>query len=307
MEVSNASCSAHARVRQLPKGDGAFDAFFYGLHMHYYKRHLGDYAKKAGHLSPLEHGVYTLILDSYYDREQAPTLTEAMRWARARNEDEKSAVLAVLDEFFTLENDRYSQKRVDEELAEYHSKAETNRVIAVAREKKKRERKENEFSTNAPPEQHEPCTNRAPHDHQSCTSGQPNHKPLTINQEPVSKVKPTVTPSGETLEVFDYWQKKLNHPQAKLDSKREKAIKGRLKDGYTVGQLCQAIDGCSIDPFSQGKNDRQAIFDDIELICRNGPKVDQFIRIAERGPANGRSQAQNATISNLQRYLEENP
>ena len=28
MEVSNASCSAHARVRQLPKGDGAFDAFF---------------------------------------------------------------------------------------------------------------------------------------------------------------------------------------------------------------------------------------------------------------------------------------
>lgn len=120
-------------------------------------------------------------------------------------------------------------------------------------------------------------------------------------------VQPLVPPNGETGEVFTYWQQKLNHQGAKLDAKREKAIKGRLKDGYTVGQLCQAIDGCAIDPFSQGKNDRQAVFDDIELICRSGPKVDQFIRIAQRGPANGRSQAQNATISNLQRYLEENP
>ena len=45
--------------------------------MNYYKRHLGDYAKKAGHLSTWEHGAYTLILDAYYDRELAPTLEEA--------------------------------------------------------------------------------------------------------------------------------------------------------------------------------------------------------------------------------------
>lgn len=152
--------------------------------MHYYKRHLGDYAKKAGHLSPLEHGVYTLILDSYYDREQAPTLIEATRWARARTEDEKAAVLAILDEFFTLAQDgRYSQKRVEEELGEYKGKAETNRVIAVAREQRKRERRENEANTNVAPEEHEPCT-----------TGQPNQEPLTINQEPV-KSKASATGS----------------------------------------------------------------------------------------------------------------
>ena len=33
--------------------------------MNYYKRHIGDYAAKAGHLSPLEHGVYTLLIDAY--------------------------------------------------------------------------------------------------------------------------------------------------------------------------------------------------------------------------------------------------
>lgn len=118
------------------------------------------------------------------------------------------------------------------------------------------------------------------------------------------KVKPTVPPCGETAEVFAYWQQKMNHPSAKLDDKRAKAIKGRIKDGYTVGDLCRAVDGCKFDPFSQGQNDRQQVYDDIELICRDGPKVDKFIRIAEQGPANGRSPAQNETISALQRVLE---
>ena len=56
--------------------------------MHYYKRNIGDYAKKAGHLSVLEHGVYTLLLDAYYDREQAPTREEAVRVSRCRTPEE---------------------------------------------------------------------------------------------------------------------------------------------------------------------------------------------------------------------------
>ncbi len=84
--------------------------------MNYYKRHIGDYAKKAGHLTPLEHGVYTLLLDAYYDREQAPTELDAMRVARARNPDETTAVTNVLREFFTLVNGRYIQQRVEDEL-----------------------------------------------------------------------------------------------------------------------------------------------------------------------------------------------
>lgn len=184
--------------------------------MHYYKRHIGDYAKKAGHLSPLEHGVYNLIIDSYYDREQAPTLLEATRWARARTEDEKIAVQTVLEEFFILDGDRYHQKRITEELASYHGKAETNRAIAVQREEQKRARKSNDSSQE-----------RAPEEHESCTTGQPNHKPLTTNQEKESRARgvrlpddwrpspedvafckterPDLRPSEVATNFYDYW------------------------------------------------------------------------------------------------------
>ena len=37
--------------------------------MNYYQRHIGDYARKTMGLSLLEHGIYTLLLDAYYDHE----------------------------------------------------------------------------------------------------------------------------------------------------------------------------------------------------------------------------------------------
>lgn len=84
--------------------------------MNYYKRHIGDYAKKAGHLSLVEHGIYTLLLDAYYDREQAPTKPEAIRQSRARTPDELLALDAVLGDFFTLVNGRYVQSRAEQEF-----------------------------------------------------------------------------------------------------------------------------------------------------------------------------------------------
>ena len=95
--------------------------------MYYYKRHLGDYARKAGHLTMLEHGAYTLILDGYYDREQAPTKAEAIRWARARTQEEIAAVEVVLLEFFTEVNGRMQQNRVEEEFVIAESVATKNR------------------------------------------------------------------------------------------------------------------------------------------------------------------------------------
>lgn len=94
--------------------------------MNYYKRHIGDYAKKAGHLSMLEHGAYTLILDAYYDRERAPTRAEAIRQARARTPDELAAVDAVLADFFQLQGDVYVQSRVEEEFAKAEEQARKN-------------------------------------------------------------------------------------------------------------------------------------------------------------------------------------
>lgn len=133
--------------------------------MHYYKRNLGDYAKKAGRLSMLQHGSYTLLIDACYDREQFPTLEDAIEWTWASSSAEIEAVEFVLRKFFTLESGVYVQKRIQEEIAEYRMKAETNKRIATERETNRKEKNTNR----------EPVVNEAP----------PNHKPITINQEPV--------------------------------------------------------------------------------------------------------------------------
>lgn len=86
-------------------------------------------------------------------------------------------------------------------------------------------------------------------------------------------------------EVFAYWQAALNHPQAKLTTKRKKNIQARLKDGYTVVDIKRAIDGCRASPFHMGQNESGAIYDDIELICRNGEKLENFI---SRSNGNGK-------------------
>jgi uncharacterized protein YdaU (DUF1376 family) len=142
--------------------------------MHYYKRNLGDYAKKAGRLSMLEHGSYTLLIDACYDREQFPTLDEAIDWCWARTEAEIEAVKFVLSKFFTLDGGVYVQKRIQEELAEYHAKAEKNKEIATERENKRKEKARTV---------HEPL----PQEHEA----PPNHKPLTNNQEPITNDKHT--------------------------------------------------------------------------------------------------------------------
>lgn len=139
--------------------------------MHYFKRNIGDYHKKAGRLSMLEHGAYTLLLDACYDRERFPTLDEAIEWAWARSDEEIAAVKFVLSKFFTLLDGIYLQERVLEEIELYHAKSAKNKEIAIAREEAKRNR-------------------RTRSEHVSCSSvneSAPNHKPLTINQEPVTK------------------------------------------------------------------------------------------------------------------------
>ena len=134
--------------------------------MHYYKRNLGDYAKKAGRLTMLQHGAYTLLIDSCYDREQFPTLEQAIEWTWASTEAEIDAVKFVLSRFFHLTSDNeYVQDRILEELMEYHSKADKNKQIAIEREAKRKENNTKRTRiVNEPSPNQEPITN--------------NHKPL---------------------------------------------------------------------------------------------------------------------------------
>ena len=138
--------------------------------MHYFKRNIGDYHKKAGRLSMLEHGAYTLLLDACYDRERFPTLDEALEWSWARTDDEVAAVKFVLSKFFTVSDGVYLQQRVQDEIDAYHAKSLKNQEIALAREAARRAMRERV--------EHETCT-----DHHLTT----NQEPLTTNQEPEDK------------------------------------------------------------------------------------------------------------------------
>mgnify|MGYP000483520556 CR=1 FL=1 len=138
--------------------------------MHYYKRNIGDYAKKAARLTMLQHGAYTVLMDSCYDREEFPTLEQAIDWCWASTQDEIDAVAFVLKKFFTLSDGVYIQDRIKSELDRYHENAATNKRIAKEREAKRRE-----DST-----KREQTVNESP----------PNQKPRTRNQEPETKSQP---------------------------------------------------------------------------------------------------------------------
>jgi uncharacterized protein YdaU (DUF1376 family) len=176
--------------------------------MHYYKRNLGDYAKKAGRLTMLQHGAYNLLIDACYDREEFPTLEQAIEWTWSITDEEIEAVKFVLSRFFKLDKDgQYVQDRILQELLEYHQKADKNKQIAVEREAK---RKQN-------------STNRV----QDVNESSPNHKPITINHKPLTINHNKNIVRADALddgfdEFWNYYPKKVGKDKAKTEWNKKK-------------------------------------------------------------------------------------
>ena len=171
--------------------------------MHYYKKNIGDYHKKAGRLNMIQHGAYTLLIDSCYDREKFPTLEEAIDWLWASSTEEVEAVEFVLSKFFTLENDVFVQNHIKEDLEKYHKNAETNKRIALEREAK---RKEND-------------TKRV----RSVNEASPNQEPLT-NKPPTTK--PVIKDICRFAEFWNLYAKKTD--LKKCEAKFKKLTKANV-------------------------------------------------------------------------------
>lgn len=200
--------------------------------MHYFKRNIGDYHKKAGRLTMLQHGAYTLLIDACYDRERFPTMDDAIDWCWASTEAEIEAVKFVLSKFFTAtDSGEYVQNRIQEEIDNYHKTAETNKRIAIERETKRREKgtKRAQGVNEAPPNQ-EPLTT--------------NHKPRTSTQEP-AKEKPaprvldfSCWPNPPSKEILADWKKIRQAKKAPLTqtaiSRMAPQIKLATDKGYSV-------------------------------------------------------------------------
>lgn len=101
--------------------------------MNYYQRHIGDYLRDASHLSLLEHGVYTRLMDVYYSREEPIPDDQKYRLVGARSDEERAAVDAVLSEFFALRDGAWVQSRCESELEIAAAKSEKARQSAQSR------------------------------------------------------------------------------------------------------------------------------------------------------------------------------
>ena len=70
----------------------------------------------------------------------------------------------------------------------------------------------------------------------------------------------------------------------KPSTKTWRAVAARLRDGWTVEELCKAIDGYHLSPFHQGQNETGTKYLDLELFMRSEEKVQKGIDFAEHPP-----------------------
>ncbi len=89
--------------------------------MYKYLHHISDFMVATAHLSPVEECFYRRALDFYYLNEKPlPKETQSVfRRLRANTQEERDAVLIVLQEFFVEEEDGFHNKRCDSEIAAY--------------------------------------------------------------------------------------------------------------------------------------------------------------------------------------------
>lgn len=203
--------------------------------MNYYKRHIGDYAAATRHLSLLEHGVYTMLLDVYYTSEkQLPLEIRAVqRLVGAKSDDERKAVEIVLDEFFEKTADGWRQSRCDEEIHHKQAKAEANQVIGRMGGRPK------EITDSVIPE-----SDKVPEQTKTVSEGfqaeKPNgtqansHKPIANSHEGESAPgKPAAVPTCPHLALIDLFGKHLPElPQPKPElwtGKNAEAMRSRWR------------------------------------------------------------------------------
>lgn len=288
--------------------------------------YVGDYLADTMHLSAAEHGGYLMLMLHYWKSGPIPD-DDAQLAIITRLGDAWSNASSKLRAFFEHRDGMLVHERIDREKNLARDNNEKNQARAKAAADK---RWGNNAKSNAPSNaqaMRDECPSPSPSPSSSLKPEIQNHvafAPEFVFGAEVDEMKTpedrlaesvirsALPPSrgdagGEVRTVFTYWQKVMGHNRAHLDTKREKNIKARLKDGYSVEDLCRAVDGCKLSPHHMGQNDTRTVYDDIELICRDGSKVDKFMALVARGAdlLPTRTTNQQTTMDNLKAYLEQ--
>jgi uncharacterized protein YdaU (DUF1376 family) len=148
------------------------------INMHYYKFNIADYRKDTVHLTPIEHYIYRSLIDWYYlDELPIPKETHSVTRRLCLGIESVPQLQNVLNDFFKLTDSGYEHKRIVLEIAEYHSISEINKV--------------NGKKGGRPPKPIAAAEKTHPVNSANRNESErnPNHKPLTINQEPLTNNK----------------------------------------------------------------------------------------------------------------------
>lgn len=189
--------------------------------MNYFEHHIGDYAAATAHLSLIEDAIYSRLLRRYYLQEEAlpADVKQVARLAGARSQEELEAVQAVLEEFFTLQDSGWHNKRADEEIARYQAK------IEAARENGRR---------GGRPPKNPQLQEKEPKETQPFSLGSVSetqhkalHTPDTNLQEEQQEQK-HVQPLAARCRFADFW---AAYPNKKGRQEAEKTWKRRKLDG----------------------------------------------------------------------------
>ena len=207
--------------------------------MHYYKFNIGDWILHTAHLSPQEEGIYLRLLNHYYDTEgPIPEETQSVI-RRLRLTGFEEDVLAILDEYFQLNDGFWTHKRCEKEVLAYQAKTDTNR--------------ENGKKGGRPRGSgHSQKTDEKPTITQSVNYWNPketltkNDKPLTKNQ--IEKDKK----SNDDFLLAEFMSKRINliapiNPNLKTWAKNIRLM--RERDGRTHQEICQVFVWANQDDF----------------------------------------------------------
>ena len=135
--------------------------------------------------------------------------------------------------------------------------------------------------------------------------------PSSLIPDPLLRIPETLStsPGGlsrDVLAVFAHYR--IHHPKSHRkpvsSSKEWRAIAARLKEGHTVDELEQAINGCHCSPFHCGQNDQQTKHLGLALIMRDGSQVAKFIEAVENPPAAVLSGKTQRSVNARAKYLE---
>lgn len=119
--------------------------------MHFYQHNIPDFNNATRHLTRVERSIYRDLMELYYDTEQSLPLDVALICRRvvARTEEEKAAVIALLDEYFDRGDAGYRHERCEEEIMlarEKMDEAVDRRQNERERQKRARERRRELFT-----------------------------------------------------------------------------------------------------------------------------------------------------------------